>query len=206
MALPKSPLMRAESGATPAKRRAFPAKPGDGTAQRTLARGQKSSATMQAQQAAKVQTKKIKRAQPQNAPQPQQPDTAAPRAQQVSPEQERGQSISQALMKGAAMVPSGSKGSQILQGLLGGASAGMDIDMALQNYRMRKQEDSAANAVTRAMSAQQAGAQAPVMPAQSPGQRMGAAQQINARKPMTKPAVKRNPNVVGENDQARRGY
>lgn len=79
---------------------------------------------------------------------PRRPDTqsgkGSPKAGR-SAEVERGESISQALMKGAAMVPQ-SPVSGTLRGLLGGASVGMDIDVALEGYRQRKKEETAANA------------------------------------------------------------
>ena len=78
---------------------------------------------------------------------PTRPDTkvGARSAGKPSAEMERGQSISQALLRGASMVQQ-SPVSGTLRGLLGGASVGMDIDVALEGYRQRKKEETAANA------------------------------------------------------------
>ncbi|KPL13132.1 hypothetical protein AMJ85_00295 [candidate division BRC1 bacterium SM23_51] len=58
-----------------------------------------------------------------------------------SPEVERSQAISAALLKGAAFVqPSSISGA--LQGLLSGAGLGLEIDAAMQQYRDRKRSAS----------------------------------------------------------------
>jgi hypothetical protein len=55
----------------------------------------------------------------------------------VSPEVERNQAVSAALLKSAAFVqPSSVSGT--LQGLLSGLGIGMEIDTAIQRYRDRK--------------------------------------------------------------------
>jgi hypothetical protein len=78
---------------------------------------------------------------------PPKPDTSAGGGKlgKVSPEEQRGQSISQALLKGAAMVPNSSF-SGTLRGLLGGASVGLDIGTALDKYRRQKLDETAATA------------------------------------------------------------
>jgi hypothetical protein len=88
-------------------------------------------------------TKTMKRMKPAK---PARPSTKVPKATMAeSAETERGMSISQALLKGAAMVPeSGISGT--LRGLLGGASVGIDLNVALERYRQRKKEETAANA------------------------------------------------------------
>jgi len=74
------------------------------------------------------------------------PDTLVGRGRGgVSPEEQRGQSISQALLRGAAMVPDSSM-SGTLRGLLGGASVGLDIGTALDKYRRQKLDETAATA------------------------------------------------------------
>ncbi len=57
----------------------------------------------------------------------------------------RDQSISQALMKGAAVVPQSSI-SGTLRGLLTGASVGLDLRSALVSYQQRKRQETAAAA------------------------------------------------------------
>lgn len=74
--------------------------------------------------------------------------TASKGMKDMSPEEQRGQSISQALLKGAAMVPE-SRFSGTLRGLLGGASVGLDIGTALEQYRRMKRDETAANAAMR---------------------------------------------------------
>lgn len=89
-------------------------------------------------------SKTVKRTKPTR---PKRPDTStgSKKETMASPGEERGMSISQALLKGAAMVPeSGVSGT--LRGILGGASVGMDIGTALDKYNRRKREETAANA------------------------------------------------------------
>ena len=77
---------------------------------------------------------------------PPKPDVSAGGGKgRVSSEEQRGQSISQALLKGAAMVPNSSI-SGTLRGLLGGASVGLDIGSALDKYRRQKLDETAATA------------------------------------------------------------
>lgn len=78
---------------------------------------------------------------------PDRPDTSVSKSRKddLSPEEKRSMSISQALLKGAALVPDSSI-SGALRGLLGGASVGLDIGTALQAYNRRKKEETAANA------------------------------------------------------------
>ncbi len=88
--------------------------------------------------------RKVKRKTPKK---PDKPDTlvSKSRKEDASPEEKRSMSISQALLKGAALVPDSSI-SGALRGLLGGASVGLDIETALQAYSGRKREETAANA------------------------------------------------------------
>lgn len=78
---------------------------------------------------------------------PDKPDTSVgkSRKEEASPDEKRSMSISQALLKGAALVPDSSI-SGALRGLLGGASVGLDIGAALQAYTRQKKEETAANA------------------------------------------------------------
>lgn len=72
---------------------------------------------------------------------------AAPKSAKarVSAEALRDQSISQALMKGAAVVPQSSV-SGTLRGLLTGAAVGLDLRSALASYQQRKRQETAAAA------------------------------------------------------------
>lgn len=72
------------------------------------------------------------------------PSTAMPKGTE-SPEVERGQGLSAALLKGAALAPGGRAGG-VLRGILGGASVGLDIGTALTKYNQTKQRETAANA------------------------------------------------------------
>lgn len=60
-------------------------------------------------------------------------------------EVERSRSISQALLKGAAMVPE-SPISGTLRGLLGGASVGLDLQAAMIKHNQRRRAETVANA------------------------------------------------------------
>lgn len=77
---------------------------------------------------------------------PERPSTkTGKRAARETKEVERSRSISQALLKGASMVPE-SPISGTLRGLLGGASVGLDLQGAMIRYNQRKRAETVANA------------------------------------------------------------
>jgi hypothetical protein len=90
-----------------------------------------------------TQSKKRKRAK--GSKEPVRPSSKSDDVQVETPESERSRGLSEALMKGAAVVPNFS-GSGALRGLLSGASVGMDIDNALSTYKRRNRQASLAAA------------------------------------------------------------
>lgn len=76
---------------------------------------------------------------------PKRPAVPSAKRKVEAPEAERSASISQALLKGAALVPESSI-SGTLRGLLGGASVGLDIEAALTRYNQRRRDATVANA------------------------------------------------------------
>lgn len=78
---------------------------------------------------------------------PKRPSTSVPTGEdEDSPEAERGESLSQALLQGASVVPD-SPIANTLRGALAGAGIGTSIDTSLRRYQDRKRRESLAKAV-----------------------------------------------------------
>lgn len=140
------------------KRKSFPAVP-DGSGDTMIERAMRTAEKMRGVSKPKdkgEETPKSTTAKRTQFAKPPKPDTSAGGGKgKVSPEEQRGQSISQALLKGAAMVPE-SRYSGTLRGLLGGASVGLDIGTALDKYRRQKLDETAASAAMKMSENQEA--------------------------------------------------
>ncbi len=127
----------------------FPGKGGKNTmVDRAMRKAKKSSLIPQPSERDKGETTpRGKRVTRRVSEKPSRPDTSVRKSTEgdVSAAEKRSMSISQALLKGAALVPDSSV-SGTLRGLLGGASVGLDIGTALQAYNRQKKEETAANA------------------------------------------------------------
>lgn len=128
----------------------FPAAPGEGAFEKAQKQAAETSLTdgplsgSSAKEGPKGKPKKRKK----NGGEKEKPTPPEARREQVkeaSPEVQRKQALSAALLKGAAFVqPSGRAAT--LQGLLSGAGVGMEIDAALQHYRDQKKQQTMNNA------------------------------------------------------------